>query len=243
MWKTIRSKLIDEYDENIDEKLEIVSESKNKCNSCIFCIVLFSIFLQLILESVLILFTINILIVIKKLLLDMIISIKRKIFNMCLKDTSCKQRINEGNKTNKYQKLSLLFLQSYNWPQKFWRKVVKNWQKIIQKHWYLQRRGYIEEKEAKKYLFFDCTDENNELLKKYNDIFNEIRDKIKEISSGEYDYEKDCMKIKFNSNNNLSLNKQLKLRLMTITIRSVFEEDGKLYPQVYLHDTLYELNV
>ena len=30
---------------------------------------------------------------------------------------------------------------------------------------------------------------------------------------------------------------------MTITIRSVFEEDGKLYPQVYLHDTLYELNV
>ena len=191
----------------------------------------------------LILFTINILIVIKKLLLDMIISIKRKIFNMCLKDTSCKQRINEGNKTNKYQKLSLLFLQSYNWPQKFWCKVVKNWQKIIQKHWYLQRRGYIEEKEAKKYLVFDCTDENSELLKKYNDIFNEIRDKIKEISSGEYDYEKDCMKIKFNSNNNLSLNKQLKLRLMTITIRSVFEEDGKLYPQVYLHDTLYELNV
>ena len=206
-------------------------------------IVLFSIFLQLILESVLILFTINILIVIKKLLLDMIISIKRKIFNMCLKDTSCKQRINEGNKTNKYQKLSLLFLQSYNWPQKFWCKVVKNWQKIIQKHWYLQRRGYIEEKGAKKYLVFDCTDENNELLKKYNDIFNEIRDKIKEISSGEYDYEKDCMKIKFNSNNDLSLNKQLKLRLMTITIRSVFEEDGKLYPQVYLHDTLYELNV
>ena len=44
MWKTIRSKLIDEYDENIDEKLEIVSESKNKCNSCIFYIVLFSIF-------------------------------------------------------------------------------------------------------------------------------------------------------------------------------------------------------
>ena len=92
-------------------------------------------------------------------------------------------------------------------------------------------------------MVFDCADENNELLKKYNDIFNEIRDKIKEISSGEYDYEKDCMKIKFNSNNNLSLNKQLKLRLMTITIRSVFEEDGKLYPQVYLHDTLYELNV
>ena len=30
---------------------------------------------------------------------------------------------------------------------------------------------------------------------------------------------------------------------MTLTIRSIFEEDGKLYPQVFLDDTLYELNV
>ena len=30
---------------------------------------------------------------------------------------------------------------------------------------------------------------------------------------------------------------------MVITIKSVFEEDGKLYPQVFLHDTLYELNI
>ena len=36
--------------------------------------------------------------------------------------------------------------------------------------------------------------------------------------------------------------KPLKFHNMTITIRSVFE-DGKLYPQVYLDDTLYELNV
>ena len=30
---------------------------------------------------------------------------------------------------------------------------------------------------------------------------------------------------------------------MTITMRSVFEEDGELYPQVFLDDTLYELSV
>ena len=29
---------------------------------------------------------------------------------------------------------------------------------------------------------------------------------------------------------------------MTLTIRYVFEENGKLYPQVFLDDTLYELN-
>ena len=102
--------------------------------------------------------------------------------------------------------------------------------------------GYIEEKGANKYLVFDSTDENKELLKKYNDVFNGIRDKIKEINSNECDYEKDYMKIKFNSDDGLPLNKSLKLSLMTITIKCVFEENGKLYPQVFLDDTLYELN-
>ena len=51
------------------------------------------------------------------------------------------------------------------------------------------------------------------------------------------------MKIKSNSDDNLSLNKPLKFHNVTITIRSAFEEDGKLYPQVFLDDTLYELNI
>ena len=58
--------------------------------------------------------------------------------------------------------------------------------------------GYIEEKGVNKYLVFDSTDENKELLKKYNDVFHGIRNKIKEISGDECDYEKDQMKIKFN---------------------------------------------
>ena len=70
-----------------------------------------------------------------------------------------------------------------------------------------------------------------------------IRDKIKEISSCECYYEKDYMKINFNSDYDLPLNKPLKFRLMTITIRSVFEEDGKLYPQVFLDDALYKLKM
>ena len=103
--------------------------------------------------------------------------------------------------------------------------------------------GYIEEINENEYLVFDSTNENKELLKKYNDVFNGIIDKIKKISNDECDYEKDYMKIKFNSDDNLPLNKPLKFHNMTITIRSVFEEDGKLYPQVFLDDTLYELNV
>ena len=38
--------------------------------------------------------------------------------------------------------------------------------------------GYIEEKGVNKYLVFDSTDENKELLKKYRDDFNGIINKI-----------------------------------------------------------------
>ena len=69
----------------------------------------------------------------------------------------------------------------------------------------------------------------------------ELETKSKKISSDECDHENDYMKIKVNSDDNLPLNRQLNFHNMTITIRSIFEEDGKLYPQVFVDDTLYEL--
>ena len=50
------------------------------------------------------------------------------------------------------------------------------------------------------------------------------------------------MKIKLNSDDDLPLNKHLKFHNVIITIRS-YDKNGKLYPQVFLDDTLYELNV
>ena len=41
--------------------------------------------------------------------------------------------------------------------------------------------GYIEKKDSNRYFVFDSRDENEELLKKYSDVFNEIMDKIKKI--------------------------------------------------------------
>ena len=107
--------------------------------------------------------------------------------------------------------------------------------------------GFNEEKGVNKYLIFDSmelhsTEQNKELPKKHDDVFNGIRDKIQEINSNECDYEKDYTKIKFNSDDYLPLNKSLKFCLMTITIRSVFEEDGKLYPQVFLDDRIRQIN-
>ena len=102
--------------------------------------------------------------------------------------------------------------------------------------------GYIEEKNGNKYLIFDdSVNENKGLLKKYADVWDGIKNEIKAINGGkENDYGKDYMKIKFNSDDDLPLNKPLKFHAMTIIIRSVFEEDDKLYPQVFLDDSLYE---
>ena len=46
---------------------------------------------------------------------------------------------------------------------------------------------------------------------------------------------------KLNSDDNLPLNKPFRFHMMTIVIRSAFEEDGKLYPQIFLDDVLYEV--
>ena len=40
--------------------------------------------------------------------------------------------------------------------------------------------GYIEEKNENNYLIFDSTDENKELLEKYNDALNGIKNKSKQ---------------------------------------------------------------
>ena len=95
--------------------------------------------------------------------------------------------------------------------------------------------GYIEEKNGNEYLIFDdSVNENKELLKKYADVWDGIKNEIKAINGGkENDYGKDYMKIKFNSDNNLPLNKPLNFMQWQIIIRYVFEKGGKLYPQVF----------
>ena len=53
--------------------------------------------------------------------------------------------------------------------------------------------------------------------------------------------EKIFKKIRFESNDDFPLNKPIKLRLLTRIIRSVFSENGKFYPQLFLDEALYEL--
>ena len=94
---------------------------------------------------------------------------------------------------------------------------------------------YIEEKNGNKYLIVDdSVNEKKGLPKKCADVWDGIKKEIKAINGGRgNDYGKDYMKIKFNSDNDLPLNKPLKFQPMKISIRSVFEEGGKLYPRVF----------
>ena len=80
------------------------------------------------------------------------------------------------------------------------------------------------------------------MLEKYAKLWDEIKYHIQTISAGKSGKsEKDYMKIKFDSDDDLPLNKMLKLHMLTIIVRSVFEEDGKYYSQVLLDECLYEV--
>ena len=85
-------------------------------------------------------------------------------------------------------------------------------------------------------------DENKEILKKYTELWDGIKNKI-EIINGDKtsEYGKDFLKTKFDSDDDLPLNKLLKFLTMTIVVRSVLEDEGKFYPQYYLDECLYGL--
>ena len=78
---------------------------------------------------------------------------------------------------------------------------------------------------------------DSEVFRKYNDVFDSIRNKINKIDDNKYDYGVDYKKMKFSSDGDFPLNKLLKFSIMTITIRCVIIDGDKLYPQLYLDDT------
>ena len=53
-------------------------------------------------------------------------------------------------------------------------------------------------------------------------------------------HENNYARIGVNTDDDLPLNKQIKFPALIITIRCVFQEGKKLYPQVYLDECLYE---
>ena len=101
--------------------------------------------------------------------------------------------------------------------------------------------GHVEESNENKYLIFDSTDESKEVLKKYTELWDVIKNKIEITNDGEGKYGKDFTKIKFDTDDGLPLNKPLNLCMLTIIVRSVFDDEGIFYPQVYFDECFYEI--
>ena len=129
---------------------------------------------------------------------------------------------------------------------------LKNWQlwkkNIVQNPLYLivnTADDDIEEKNGSKYLTFASADKNKEVFSKFKkctELLDEIKYLIKTINGGKSgEYGKDFMKTKSSPDDHLPLNKPLKFHAITIIIKSVFEENKKYYPQLFLDECLYQL--
>ena len=72
-----------------------------------------------------------------------------------------------------------------------------------------------------------ATNKRKEVIKKYEELWNKIRDLIGSITRNSDDYGEKYVKIKFNSDDKLPLNKTIKIRSMIIVVRTVFHEINK----------------
>ena len=97
--------------------------------------------------------------------------------------------------------------------------------------------GYIEEKNG----IFASADKNKEVLTKYTEFWAGIKGLTDKIDDKPGEHGKDFIKIKFYSDNSLPLSKILKLQVLTVIVRSIFQEENKYYPQVFLDECLSEL--
>ena len=70
--------------------------------------------------------------------------------------------------------------------------------------------------------------DDDDVFKKLVDIFKSIKNKITEKTLDGVEYDKDYMKIKFESNNILPTDKVVNIHLATIIIRSIFAQDDNI---------------
>ena len=82
--------------------------------------------------------------------------------------------------------------------------------------------------------------DKGDVYKKLVDIFESIKNEIIEKTWDALEYDKDYMKIKFESNNIFPTDKDVNIHLATIVIRDIFAKDGKYYPQLFLNGGLYK---
>ena len=80
-----------------------------------------------------------------------------------------------------------------------------------------------------------------DVLRKFANIWKSVRAKIKENTSDIVQYGKDYMEIKFESNDVLPADNTVNMYQVTIIIRSIFAQNAKFCPQLFLDDAINKL--
>ena len=100
---------------------------------------------------------------------------------------------------------------------------------------------YIEESSENKYFTLIPTDESEDTLKKYGDLWTKIRNLINSKTNNSDDYHNKYVKIKSDLDDDLPLKKSLELQNTITVATAVFHEEKKYYPQVFPDECLYKL--
>ena len=94
--------------------------------------------------------------------------------------------------------------------------------------------GYLDEINGNKYLTLNPTNKSKDRIKKCEELWIKIRDLIRAVAKKIDDYDKKYVNIKLSSDDKLPLNKRIEIPVMVIVGSTMFYENNKYYPQVFL---------
>ena len=91
-------------------------------------------------------------------------------------------------------------------------------------------------------MTFASTDKKKEVLKKYTELWDEIKNQTETRSGGEpIKYGRDFIKIKFESDDDLPLDKILSIPMCIVAVGSVFQEDNKIDKKSFKNISTYDI--
>ena len=97
-------------------------------------------------------------------------------------------------------------------------------------------KGYFEQNNDNKYLTITFTSKSQKMM--YTRIWDKIKNVINKVDEF-INYNKNYDIISFDTDDILSLNSIITISSLAIIIKSVFKDNNKFYPQIYLTNCRY----
>ena len=95
-----------------------------------------------------------------------------------------------------------------------------------------------------KYLIFARTERNKDMIEKYEERWNFIKEEIRLIDGVKpFNYKRHFMKIKFKCYYRVPINEILNISVCVLIIKSIFKTNDKYYPQIYLDSCYFKESI